>query len=307
MNNLEKMLINGDIKFDIAIPSLNLFGARGIMEGLYQPLEKSRIKNYSNIDPKMLQFMALSGDFNNSYAVPWASGNLVLGVNEKLVKKYLRNPSLNSLSLVFDPAIVKKLQKCGVMVLDSPSEMLSMMLNYLGKNPNTEDESDLKLALTRFKQLRPYYKDINSTEYYPLLAQGKICVALGYSNDILIGQSKANKKMLLKNKIEITDIKEGTVAFVDSMMIPKTAKNLDGAYQFINFMLRPEISAKNSEYLHANMSNVASKPHLSKELLNNPIIFPSDEVRSKFFSLQLQSTEFDKLRVEGWDAMKNSK
>ncbi|MCX8505794.1 MAG: extracellular solute-binding protein [Alphaproteobacteria bacterium] len=303
---LEQLMEDGDIKFDLVVPSLNLFGVRGITKGYYQALDKSRIKNYKNIDPQTLQFMALSGDFDNNYAIPWASGNIVLGYIPKLIKKNLRTPPINSLSLVFDLQVVQKLRKCGVLIIDSPSEMIPMMLKYLGKNPNSEDLNDLQLALTKLKQLRPYYKYINSVEYYTQLAQGKICVALGYSNDLLMGRSKGSKK-LIKNNIAVSNIREGSVAYVDSMMIPKNAKNLDAAYQFINFMLRPENSSRNSEYLQSNTSNIPAKQYLPTELLEDKIIFPSDDERSRFFSLYMQTSEYDKKRIEGWEAMKNSR
>lgn len=300
---IETKLQAGGSNYDIAVPTLNLFGARGIAAGLYQKIDKTKLKNYGNIDPNALAFMAKSGDPGNEYAVPWVMAIDAIGYNVQKIHQIMPDAPTTSLKMLFDPAVVSKFKSCGIMFLDSPTDVIPMALFYLGRDPNSENPKDLEAVGELLMKIRPYIRKFDSSAYIDALAAGDICLALGFSTDIALAGKRA-KEAGKKFEVKLQIPSEGSQSYVDSLMIPKGAKNIDAAYQFIDYVLRGEVSAETSNFIGARTANLAAMKFLKPEIANNPGLFPSADVQKSLYSVKPLSKEATKARTRLWTKIK---
>jgi putrescine transport system substrate-binding protein len=226
--------------------------------------------------------------------------------NEEAIKAAMPDAPVDSFAMFWDPKVVSKFAKCGVSVLDAPSEVIGTVLIYLGKDANSEKPEDLKAAEKVLLSVRPYIRLINSSKYIEDLANGEICLALGWSGDTLQARdraSEAQKPFTIKYNIP----KEGAVMFFDSMAIPADASHVKNAHLFINYMLRPEVAAKNSNFISFANSNAASWPLVSAEVKNNPGIFPTPEMMPKLVPDLPESAEFTRVLTRTWTRFRTGK
>jgi putrescine transport system substrate-binding protein len=201
--------------------------------------------------------------------------------------------------MFWDPAVAKNFEKCGISVLDAPSEVVGTVLIYLGKDANSESLEDLKAAEEVLMKVRPYIRLINSSKYIEDLANGEICLALGWSGDVLLASDRseeAGKGFTIKYNIP----KEGAVMFFDSMAIPADASNVKNAHTFIDYMLRADVAAKNSNFLSYANSNAASWPAIDEEVKGNPNVFPPPDLMGKLVPDMPESAEFTKELTRAW-------
>jgi len=299
---LEAKLMAGHSGYDIVVPTAFPFLDRQIKAGVYMKLDRSKIPNYKNLDPKLMARVA-AADPGNEHAVIWMWGTDGIGYNVKAVEKVLPNAPVNSLDMIFKPEIVSKLAKCGVTMLDSPTDVIPVALNYLGLDPDSQNPDDLKKAQDLLMSVRPYIKYFNSSQYINDLANGDICVAFGWSGDVF---QAANRATEAKNGIEIkySIPKEGTLIWFDNMAIPKDAPHPELAYQWINFVLQPEIAAANSNYVAYANPVPASKPMVDEAVRDDPNIYPSEEVMDKLFAVPTKSEKFTRLQTRAWTSIR---
>src|SRR5271166_2181359 len=235
---LETKLLAGSSGFDVVLPTASYF-ERQIKASVYLPLDKSKLPNLKNMDPQLMARVA-KHDPDNAHGVIYLWGTNGIGYNEKMVKALMPDAPLDSWRLVFDPKVASKLAKCGISVLDSPAEMMRAVLSYLGRDPNSQKPEDLAAAETTLLQIRPYIRNINSSEYIEALANGDLCVAVGYNGDVLQARDRAREA----NKgIEVAYVvpTEGSILWFDMLAIPKDAPHPEAAYAFINFVMTPEV------------------------------------------------------------------
>ncbi|MBP7625125.1 MAG: extracellular solute-binding protein, partial [Xanthomonadales bacterium] len=219
---LETKLVTGNTGYDIVVPSLS-FLARQVQAGVFQPIDKSKITNYGNLDPKLMGTIAQL-DEGNSYSVPYLWGTTGIGYNVAKVKEILgENAPVDTWAMVFEPENLKKLSACGVALLDTPSEMIPPVLKYLGEEPNSFDEAVIQKAVDRLQQLRPHITYFHSSQYINDLANGDICVAIGWSGDIFQARDRA-AEAAKGVEIAYSIPKEGAPVWFDMMAIPKDAK-----------------------------------------------------------------------------------
>ncbi|MGB5950543.1 MAG: polyamine ABC transporter substrate-binding protein [Parvibaculum sp.] len=299
---LEAKLMAGHSGYDIVVPTAFPFLDRQIKAGVYMKLDKSKIPNYKNLDPKLMARVA-AADPGNEHAVIWMWGTDGVGYNVKAVEKVLPNAPVNSLDMIFKPEVVSKLAKCGVTMLDSPTDVIPVALNYLGLDPNSQNPEDLQKAQDLLMKIRPYIKYFNSSQYINDLANGDICVAFGWSGDVF---QAANRAVEAKNGIEIkySIPKEGTLIWFDTMAIPKDAPHPELAYQWINFVLQPEIEAANSNYVAYANPVPSSKPMVDEAVRDDPNIYPSEEVMDKLFAVPTKSEKFTRLQTRAWTSIR---
>ncbi len=294
---LESKLAPGNAGYDVVVPS-GPFYERQIKSGYYQPLDKSVLPNLENIDPDIEARIAMH-DPGNRFAVLHMWGTTGVGYNATKLAAAMPNAPLGDWRLVFDPKIVKNFQKCGVAVLDSATEMYSMVLTYLGKDPNSEKPQDLAAAGAAMLQFRPYLRYIDTQRMIADLANGEICLAVGYSGDLLQARDRARES---KTGQAITYFipREGSIIWFDSYLIPKDAPHPRNAHTFINYMLRPEvIAAVTNKVKYAN-GNAASAAYVRKEVLNDPSVYPPQEVKAKLVPDLARSEETTRLITRGW-------
>ncbi|MFM2485391.1 extracellular solute-binding protein [Celerinatantimonas yamalensis] len=297
---LEAKVLAGHTGYDLVVPSNDFLGKQ-IIAGAFLKLDKSKLTHYKNLDPKLLKLISDSADPGNQYSVPYLWGTTGIGYNVDKIKQILGpDAPVDSWDLVFQPKYMKKLQQCGVSFLNAPTEILSTALNYMGKNPNSTTPSDYTdVALPLLKKIRPYISDINSSQYINDLANGDVCVVIGWSGDVMMAANRAEQA---KNGIHIrySIPKQGALVWFDMMAIPKDAPNPDAALKFINYILEPKVAAAITNYVSYANPNPASNAAVDKAILNNPGIYPSTITREKLFSAKLLPMKIDRLRTRVW-------
>ncbi|MDF7668027.1 extracellular solute-binding protein [Orbaceae bacterium ESL0727] len=295
---LESKLMAGNTGFDLVVPT-DSFLERQAQAGIFEPLDKSKLPNYQNLDPNLLKMLA-NHDAGNRYAIPYMWLTTGIGYNVDKVKAVLGGDApVDSWDLVLKIDNLRKLSSCGVAFLDAPSEIFPTVLNYLGKNPNSQDPADYKLATDFMQEARPYIRYFHSSKFINDLANGDICVAVGWSGDIMQGIQAAVEA---KNGVNVNYVipKEGAIAYFDVFAMPKDAKHKEAAYAFLNYLLEPDVIGDISNHVFYANAIPASKPYLNDEIKNNPAIYPSEATMQKLFSLQVMPPKVDRIMTRNW-------
>ena len=299
---LETKLVTGNTGYDLVVPSLS-FLARQIQAGVFQPLDRSKLSNYGNLDTKLMAVIA-ENDKDNLHSVPYLWGTTGIGYNAAKVKEILgEDAPVDSWALVYEPENLKKLSKCGVAFLDTPSEMIPPVLNYLGEAPNSFDEAVIQKGVDRLAQLRPHITYFHSSQYINDLANGDICVAVGWSGDIFQARDRA-EEAAKGVEVKYSIPKEGAPMWFDMMAIPKDAKHPDNAHKFINYLMRPEVMAGISNYVSYASGVAASLPLVDESVRTNPGVYPSEEVMGKLYTLAVLPAEVDRVFNRHWTTLK---
>lgn len=302
---VETKLLAGSSGYDIVVPTLNFLG-RQIQAGVFQPLDKSKIPNYANLDPELMKRIELQ-DPGNRYAVPYMWGTTGIGYNVDKVKAAFGNTDIaNSLDIVFKPENVSKLKDCGVTLLDTPSEIIPIALNYLGEDPNSTDPKVIAKAAALLKSVRPYITNFHSSQYIDALANGDTCLVVGWSGDIIQARDRA-EEAANGVKIAYAIPKEGAPQWFDMLAIPKDAKNLDSAYAFINYLLDPKVMANNSNFIHYPNAIPKAKALMDKSIVDDPTVYPPPEVEAKLFTFAIIPPNVDRQYTRIWTELKTGK
>ncbi len=303
---LEGKLLAGSTGYDVVVPSIEFLG-RQIKAGIFQPLHKDKLPNYRELDPAMMATIA-AVDPGNTFGIPYMWGTTGIGINKAKVLAVLGpDAPLDSWDLVFKPENLARLNKCGVAFLDSPTEIFAAALHYLGKNPNTAAVADYQgEAKALLKRLAPSVTYFHSSRYIDDLASGEICVAVGWSGDI--AQARADA-LAAKNNVEISYVipKEGAMQFYDILAIPKDAANVEQAHAFINFLMRPDIAAENTNRIWYPNPIPASRPMIAAEIVGDTSIYPSPEVMSKLYIATIKSPAVDRAMNRAWTEVKTKR
>ncbi|GBU18438.1 MULTISPECIES: polyamine ABC transporter substrate-binding protein [unclassified Methylobacterium] len=272
---LETKLLAGRSGYDVVAPS-GPFLQRLIKAGAFQPLDKGRLKNLGNVWPEIANRLAVY-DPGNLYAVDYMWGTTGIGVNLDAVRERLGPlQALNTWNLVLSPALLNKLKDCGVMMLDSPEDLIPSLLPAYGLKSDSKRWDDITQVTDALFKLRGAVRKFHSSEYIQALANGDICLAVGYSGDVIQARRRAVEA---KNDVRIGYLipKEGTLMWFDAFAIPKDAPHKDEAHVFIDYMLRPEVAAANTNFVSYASGNLPAKKLVKPEILSDPGIYP-DEV-----------------------------
>jgi putrescine transport system substrate-binding protein len=294
---LETKLLAGNTGYDVVVPSAS-FMERQIKAGVFQKLDRSKLPNWSNLDPEILQRVALH-DPGNEYSVNHMWGTTGIGFNVAKVEAIMPNAPVDSWDLVFDPKYASKFKDCGISVLDAPTEIFGAVLAWLGKDPNSQAEEDLKLAEEKLMAIRPYVRMIHSSNYIDALANGEICIAVGWSGDILQSRDRAAEAGQ-GVEIRYNVPKEGTIIWFDMYAIPADAPHPNNAHAFIDFMMKPEVAAANSNFVNYATGNAASLPLVDEAVRDDPGVYPPAEVKAKLFPDLAETEEFTRLVNRSW-------
>ena len=301
---LETKLLAGNTGYDIVVPSLQ-FMARQIQAGVFLPLDRAKIANYANLDPALMALIA-KNDPENKYGIPYLYGYTGIGYNADKVKAAIGDVPVDSWALVFDEKYASKLKGCGIMALDTPTELVPIALNYLGENPNSQDPEVIAKAAPLLKVLNANIRTFHSSQYIEALASGDICVAIGWSGDVFQAADRAEEAGKGVN-VGFAIPKEGAPLFFDMIAIPKDAKNVDNAYALINELLDPKVMAGISSYVSYPNAVKDSLPLVDEEVRNNPGVYPPAEVQAKLFPLEVLTPAVSRQYTDMWSAMKSGK
>ena len=270
---LQAKLVAGNSGYDIVVPGA-VFAKPQIDGGLLQKLDKSKLSNMGNLDPAIMSKLGAAVDPGNAYLVPWAWSFTTVGINKAKVAKALGSTPMpaNAWELVFNPVYTAKLKSCGIAYLDSPTEVIPPAMHFMGKNAYSNDPADHKAAAAMLAKVRPHIRLFSSTMIDDL-AGGKACVALGWAGDINIARGRAieNKN---GNEVEVLLPSTGGLIFFDNLAIPKDAKHPNNAHAFINYFLKPEVSASLTNELGYATANKASLASVKPETAQDPAVFP---------------------------------
>jgi putrescine transport system substrate-binding protein len=294
---LETKLLAGKTGYDVVVPGA-AFMERQIKAGVFRKLDRSLLPNWSNLDPEILTRVALH-DPGNEYSVNHMWGTTGIGYNVGKVKAIDPNAPVDSWNIILDPKQVAKYKDCGVSVLDAPTEMLKVVLAWKGKDPNSQDPADLQVAEDALMAIRPYVRMIHSSNYIDALANGEICLAVGWSGDVLQSRDRAAEA---GQGVEVAYSvpKEGTIVWFDMYAIPADAPHPNNAHAFINFMMKPEIAAANSNFVNYATGNAASLPLVDESVRNDPGVYPPPEVKAKLFPDLAAPDDFTRLVNRSW-------
>jgi putrescine transport system substrate-binding protein len=300
-DTLEAKLLAGQSGYDVVVPT-GYFLAREIKAGIFQKLDKSKLPNLVNAWPQIAQRLA-AYDPGNQYAVNYMWGTTGIGYNVKDVQRILgSNAVVDSWSDVFDPQKIAKFKDCGVHLLDSSDDIMPAGLHYLHLDPNSSDPGDLQKVADLIMKIRPYVRKFHSSEYINALATGEICFAIGYSGDIKQAEKRAAQA---KSAIEIgySIPSEGAPLWFDNLAIPKDALHVGAAHELINYLLDPQVAAKNTNYVFYADGDRPS-PFIDKSILDDRSIYPDPSTMAKLFTIVAHDQKTQRLINRLWTRIK---
>ena len=304
-DTLQAKLLTGKSGYDVVVPSTH-YASRQIQGGLYQKLDKSKIPNWSNLDPDIMALVATI-DPGNEYVIPWGYGTNGLGYNVTKVKEILGDDAdLANWDMLFKPENAARLKACGISMLDEAAQVFPAVLHYLGKDPNSDKAEDYQAALALLKQIRPYIRQFSSSGYIDELAVGDLCMVYGFSGDVMISRSRAQAA---KQPYEINYFIPGggAPAWFDVMAIPKDAPHVDEAHAFINYIEAPRVHAAITNTMFYPNANKAAREFVVKDVADNPMIYPPPEVASTLYVIKAQPMKIQRLQTRLWAELKSGR
>jgi putrescine transport system substrate-binding protein len=300
-DTLEAKLLAGQSGYDVVVPSA-YFLARQIKAGIFQPLDKSKLPNAAYLWPDIAKQLAAS-DPGNLYAVNYMWGTTGIGYNVKTMKEILGpDAAIDSWDYVFDPEKIAKFKDCGIHLLDSSDDIMSAGLHYLHLDPNSSDPGDLDKVTQLLLKIRPYVRKFHSSEYLNALATGEICFVVGFSGDVIQAKKRAADA---KGGIEIgySIPKEGAQLWFDNLAIPKDAPDPQEAHELINYLIKPEVAAKNTNYVSYANGDVPSQ-FIDKSILDDRTIYPDAATMANFYTIVAHDAKTQRLVNRLWTRIK---
>jgi putrescine transport system substrate-binding protein len=301
---LETKLLTGHTNYDIVVPS-GAFLERQLQADIYQKLDKSLLPNLKNEDPDVARAVALY-DPGNQYSVDYMWITSGVGYNVADIRARMPDAPVDSWRMIFDPAIVARFQDCGVGILDAPSEVVATVLLFIGRNPNSNSPADLKAAEQALHAMRPFVRYVDSSRYIDNLANGDICLAMGWSGDIKQAHDRAHEA----NKgvtVAYTIPREGAISNYDVLAIPADAPHATNAHLFINYLLRPEVAARTSNLIkYANAVSADLQP-LDPGVRGDTGVYPPPEVRARLTPERPRPAGYQRLLTRMWTRFKTGK
>lgn len=298
---VEAKLLTGASGYDVVVPTAS-FLERQIQAGLFQPLDKSKLPNLANMDTAIMG-QVKANDPDNAHAVVYMWGTTGIGYNIAKINERMADAPVDSWDMIFDPEIAAKFADCGISLLDAPTEVVPAALRYLGLDPRSESADDLEKAEALIASIRPYIRYFHSSQYISDLANGDVCIAHGYSGDVLQARDRAAEA---DQGVEVayTIPKEGAVVWFDMMAIPADAPHPENAHKFIDFIMQPQIAADISNYVYYANANAASFDLIEKEVTGDPAIYPPEEVKQNLFANKSHALRYDRLLTRTWTRIK---
>jgi len=299
---LEGKLMVGDSGYDIVSTSMAWY-ARQIRSGLYEPLDKSLLPNWKNLDPNVLAVQA-QADPGNRYAAPYLHAMNGFAYNETLIRARMPDAPVDSLDMLFKPAVVAKFADCGVSFLDSPDDVLQLALKYLRRDPNSRRTEDLAAAEQLVMSVRRYIRLFDSSDYVYQLASKELCLAMAWSSDYSFALVRS-RAAGLDLHLAFTLPREGSNITYNALLIPAGAPHPLAAHKFINFILDPHVIADITNEIYYGNDNLAARPFVKAEILNDPAIYPPPQVRARLFLPAEFDSKYQRLQTRAWMRIKS--
>ncbi|MFS8181936.1 polyamine ABC transporter substrate-binding protein [Pseudovibrio denitrificans] len=299
---LETKLLAGTTGYDIVVPT-GSFLSRQIQAGVFQKLDKDALPNLKNMWSVVSDRTSIY-DPGNAYSINYMWGTTGIGYNVEAAAKRLDGKPVDSWEIIFNPEILAKFQDCGIHMLDAPTELIPAALNHLGLNPDSHDKADIEKAAELLKTIRPYVQKFHSSEYINALANGDICLAIGWSGDVFQARDRAAEA---DNGVTVNYIipKEGALMWFDQMAIPTDAANSKEAHMFLDYIMRPDVIAKASNYVVYANGNKASHEYLDQEVLEDTAVYPDEETMENLYVTTPYPPKIQRVVTRAWTAVKS--
>jgi len=294
---LETKLLAGRTGYDVVVPTAP-FLERQIKAGVFLKLDQSKLPNRVNMDPDIMQRVAVH-DPGNEHSIPYLWGTIGIGYNPDKVRKALGTDTIDSWSAIFEPASAAKLAKCGIAILDAPTDVFGSVAIYRGLDPNSEKPEDLAIVQDTLMKVRPHLKYFHSSQYINDLAAGEICVALGWSGDVFQARDRG-AAAASPVKVAYTIPEEGAIIYFDMLAVPADAPHPGNAHEFLDFMMDPAVIAKVTNKVRFANGNAAALPLVDEALRNDPAVYPSDEVKARLHPDLSESQAFSRELNRAW-------
>jgi putrescine transport system substrate-binding protein len=294
---LETKLLAGRTGYDVVVPTAP-FLERQIKAGVFLKLDKSKLPNLLNMDPEIMERTALH-DPGNEHSITYLWGTVGIGYNPDMVKKALGSETIDSWAAVLEPENAARLAKCGIAILDAPTDIFASVSIYKGLDPNSEKPEDLAVVEDTLMKIRPHVKYFHSSSYINDLASGEICVAVGWNGDMLQARDRGAEAST-PVRVAYAIPKEGAINYFDMLAIPADAPHPGNAHEFINYIMDPAVIAKVSDKVRFANGNLASLPLISEQVRNDPAIFPGPEVRATLRQDLAETPEFSREMNRAW-------
>ena len=301
---MDARLLAGSSGYDVVIASTEYFG-REIKAGVYLPLDRTKLPNWKNLDPRILAIQTVH-DPGNAHSVPYMHAINGFAYNVDMIKARMPNAPVDSLDMIFKAEIVSKFADCGVTFLDSAADTLLLALQYLGLDPNTTKRADYEAAEALLLKVRPYIRSFDSSEYLNGLANREICIAMSWSSDYALSRARARAVGVNVN-LAFTVPKEGANQNFSSLLIPEGAPHPQAAYQFINFILRPDVIAEITNEIYYGNDNIASRALVNPSILGDPTLYPTPEIEARLYRASEASAATERIRTRTWTRVKTAK
>ena len=298
---VEAKLLAGRTGYDVIIQS-SAYAARLIPIGIYMELDKDKLPLMSNLDPWVMQKMEIF-DKGNLHGIPYMWGSTGYAYNVDMVRERMPDAPLDSGAMLFDPEVVAKFADCGVSLVNEPTDVIPMVLLYLGLDPNSMEPEDLARAEAQLKSVRPYIRYFSSAKMLNDLPNGEICVGMSWSGDYATAMNRA-REAGVDIELAYTAPVEGSMLWIDSVFITSESKQSDLAHQFINYLLRPEVMAEITNHTNYANANIAATPFVLPRIANNPIMYPSASERSRFRVGFIFGPKDERRRTRSWSRIK---
>jgi putrescine transport system substrate-binding protein len=299
---LEGKLLIGDSGYDIVSTSMSHY-ARQIRSGLYEPLDKAQLPNWKNLDPAVLAVQA-QADPGNRYAAPYLHSMNGFAYNVPLIRARMAQAPVDSLDMLFKPEVVAKFADCGVSFLDSPDDVVQLALKYLQLDPNSRRPQDLHAAEQLVMSVRRYVRLFDSNDYVEQLASNELCVAMAWSSDYSMAVRKS-RAAGLDLHLAFTLPREGSNIAYNALLIPAGAPHPHAAHAFINFILDPHVIADITNYIHYGNDNLAARPFVNPQIVNDPAVYPPPEVRARLYLPAEYDPNYQRLLTRTWTRIKS--
>lgn len=299
---MEAKMLAGSSGYDVVVAA-GLKLPNFVKAKVYQKLDRSKLASYGNLDPAILKI--LSGwDEGNEYGIPYMWGSVGVTYNMEMVAERMPDAKLDSLDMIFKPELAAKFADCGISVLDSPTDLIPMVLRYLGKDGDTINVADYDAVVEAFKPVRQYIRTFDNTNYLNAIPNKELCVINNWSGDYSTATARA-KEAGVDIKLEYHVPETGAPAWVDCMCLTSDAAHVGAAYTFLEYMLQPEVIAKCTNFTNYANGNLASKPFVDPAILANPAVYPDDKVKARLWAPKPFSEEQDRAMTRAWQAIKS--
>lgn len=301
---LESKLMTGNTGYDVVSPS-NHFLSRLIKAGAIQKLDKSQLPGWKNLGPVLMKKLEVN-DPGNQYGYPYMWGTAGIGYNVEKIKAIFGSTDItHSWKLFFDEANIKKLSECGVAIIDNPTQVLPITLNYLGLPPHSHEPADYKKAEQALLKIRPYVQYFHASKYISDLANGNVCAVIGFNGDIVQAAASAREA---KNGIDIAYSipDEGSTLWFDMVVMPKNAPHEKNGYSYMNYLLQPQVIANISNSIHYANPNSAADAYVVPAVKQDLAIYPPKTVMDKLFTVEDLPASIARLTTRLWTKLKTN-